>query len=163
MAPTLGGAFTAGGQARQIAERECTGKKPAMDRKLHAEVVRKCATELVVPIEEGLYREEWLWFPDMPAEELETWWSALENVETFWNERGRSSWPGTFVRADEDIQLSEVWDAVWNAGIYRARIGFNETPDPAGPDSYLRKSDGTVFLHKGAIRSQEADRTGFDE
>lgn len=155
--------FAAGSRARQLAEHGCGGTKLSMDRKLHAAVVRKCATELVVPIEEGLYREAWLWFPDMSPAELEAWWSALENVESFWTERGRSTWPGTFVRADEDIQLSEVWDAAWNAGPYRARVEFNEPLDSSGPDSYLRKSDGTVFVHKGAFRSQETDRSRSDE
>lgn len=161
--PGAGRKFAAGSQPRQMAEHECRGKKPSMDRKLQAEVIRKCATELVVPIEEGLYCEAWLWFPDMSAEALETWWSALEDVESFWTERGRSTWPGTFVRADEDIRLSEVWDAAWNAGVYRARVEFNEPLDSAGPDSYLRKSDGTVFLHKGAFRSRDGDRSGSDE
>ncbi len=99
----------------------------------------------------------------MLPQELEAWWCALENVETFWNERSRSNWSGTFIRVGEDAELFDLWEAAWNAGAYRARVEFNEQPDSASPDSYLRKADGTVYLHKGAYSSQAANRIAGDE
>ena len=134
-----------------------------MDSKSYNEIVRRCDETFVIPVEEGLYCEGWFWFPDMPPEDLEAWWVALENVETFWSVQGRSRWPGTFVRADEDVRLADRWQALWNDGAYRARVEFNECPDPARPDSYLRKADGTVLLHKGAARSPGAGDPGIDD
>lgn len=134
-----------------------------MNNKLRAELARKCETELVVPVEEGLTCREWLWFPDVSPQELEHWWSELENVETFWNAQGRATWPGSFTCVDEDNQLSELWEHAWNDGAYRARIEFNGQMDSSGPSSYLRKADGTVLLHKGALHLLEADLAGIDE
>lgn len=164
MAPALGRAFTARGQARKIISiGRCIRKAEILNKKTRLEIVHRCGTELIVPIVDGLYCEEWLWLPEMLPEALETWWRALENVETFWNARSLSSWPGTLVHVDEDIQFYEIWEAAWNDGPYRARVEFNEQPDASCPDSFLRKADGTVFLHKGAFPSQVSEPTGSDD
>lgn len=162
MAPALGRDFTAGSETRRVA-RQSAGTNVPMNKKLQAEIIRSCNEKLVVPIEDGLYHEEWLWFPDLPAGELEAWWSGLDNVETFWSERGRANWPGSFVRVDDDLPLSDLWQSIWNTGAYRARIEFNQPLDSAGPGSYLRKSDGTVLLHQGAISGRELDSAATDE
>lgn len=118
-----------------------------------AELARRCDTEFVVALEEGFGNREWLWFPSIPAEELEAWWSTLENVETFWNEQTRKSWPGEFLRMDEDIELSGLWENVWNRGPLQVRVDMNEQFDLAVPDSYLQAADGKRLLHKGAFET----------
>ncbi len=164
MARALGRAFAARSQTGKIAHsRVCIGKATVLTKKMRAEILRRCGVELVVPLVDGLYCEEWLWLPDLLPEELEAWWCALENVETFWNERSRSTWPGTFILVGEDMQFFDLWESAWNAGAYRVRVEFNEQSDSASPDSYLRKADGTVILHKGAFHPQVANRSGGDE
>jgi hypothetical protein len=114
-------------------------------------VRNRCDAEFVVALEEGFDNREWLWFPSIQQEELEAWWTSLENVETFWNEQTRKSWPGEFFRMDETLALSGLWASVWSNGPIRARVVMNELFDLADPETYLQRSDGKLFLHKGAV------------
>jgi hypothetical protein len=112
-----------------------------------SKLTRRCGKEFVVALEEGFGNREWLWFPPFPQGELEIWWSALEDVATFWHERTRKSWPGEFIRMDEDPELSDLWVKLWASGPVRVRVDMNET--------YLQRSDGSLVLHKGAFGSGE--------
>lgn len=119
-------------------------------------LIGRCDSELVIALEEGFYSQEWLWFPGILQADVEAWWSALENVETFWNEGTRAAWPGEFVPVDENIESSGLWERVWNSAPLRARIDLNEQFDLAKPDTYLRRSNGTVLLHKGAFQGEDS-------
>ncbi|TRZ90530.1 MAG: hypothetical protein D4R84_16090 [Rhodocyclaceae bacterium] len=121
-----------------------------MDKKGLSELIRRCDSEFVIPLEEDFGNHEWLWFPGIPPAELEAWWGALEDVETFWLEKTRVAWPGEFVRAHEEIELSHLWEILWGKDTHRARIGLNEQFDLTEPDTYLRRPDGKILLHKGA-------------
>ncbi|MCX7167447.1 MAG: hypothetical protein NTV11_14395 [Rhodocyclales bacterium] len=127
-----------------------TGEALIFSENIFSELTRRCDTEFVVALEEGFGNREWLWFPATSQEELEAWWSALENVETFWHLEARKSWPGEFFRMDQSIELSGLWESVWNRGRLRARVDMNEQSDLAAPDTYLQRADGKKLLHKGA-------------
>lgn len=120
-----------------------------------AGLIRRCDREFVLALEEGFGNREWLWFPCIPPAELEAWWSVLEDAETFWRADTRASWPGEFVSVDENPELSQVWESLWNNGTFRARVELNEQFDLAEPDTYLRTSDGKILLHKGAFRLED--------
>jgi hypothetical protein len=125
-----------------------------------AELVRRCDSELVIPLEDTFGNNEWLWFPGIPQAELEAWWSALEDVETFWSGSGRAAWPGEFVRMDGDMQYSQLWGRLWNSGTYRVRIDLNEQSDLARPETYLRTPGGKRLLHKGAFNAATGRDSG---
>ena len=116
-----------------------------------AKLSLRCGKEFVVALEDVFGNREWLWFPPFSQGELESWWSALEDVATFWHERTRKKWPGEFVRMDEDHELSGLWEHIWRSGPLRARVDMNEQLDLANPETYLQRSDGSILLHKGAI------------
>jgi hypothetical protein len=118
---------------------------------LLSELTLRCGNEFVIALEEGFGNREWLWFPSIHQDELETWWGSLENVETFWNEKTRKSWPGEFFRMDENLELSGLWASVWDSGPVRVRVVMNELLDLADPETYLQRSDGQIILHKGAV------------
>jgi hypothetical protein len=111
----------------------------------------RCDAEFVVALEDGFGNREWLWFPPFQQAELETWWGALQDAATFWHERTRKSWPGEFIRMDEDPELSGLWTNLWKNGPVRARVDMNEQLNLAAPETYLQRSDGTFLLHVGAI------------
>ncbi|MCK9389317.1 MAG: hypothetical protein M0Q22_13120 [Sulfuritalea sp.] len=127
-----------------------------MDETILSDLIRRCDSEFVVPLEEGFGNHEWLWFPCISQAELEAWWSALEDVEIFWTKETRANWPGEFFCMDEDIELSRLWENLWNRGTYRVRIDLNEQFDLAKPDTYLRRSDGTNLLHNGAYEAEDS-------
>ena len=131
-----------------------------MDVRNLSDVIRRCDSEFVIPLEEDFGNHEWLWFPGIPPAELEAWWSALENVETFWHEGTRAAWPGEFVSAHDDSELSQLWETLWNNGTHCVHIGLNQQFDLAEPDTYLRRPDGNILLHKGAFAVD--DRCGAD-
>jgi len=130
---------------------ENKGQSIIKDKKRIAELIHRCGKEFVIPLEEDFGNHEWLWFPGIPPAEVEAWWNALEDVETFWREETRQTWPGDFVRVDEDFELSHLWESLWNDGSHRARVELNEQFDLAEPDTYLSRSDGTILLHKSAL------------
>lgn len=108
----------------------------------------------MVALEEGFGNREWLWFPSIPQDELEAWWISLENVETFWNEQTRQHWPGDFILVGDDLGLSELWTSLWENGPVRVRVDTNEVLNMADPETYLRRSDGTLVLHQGAVGAE---------
>lgn len=128
-----------------------------------SKLTQRCNRELAIALEEDFGDREWLWFPGVSREELEAWWSALEDVETFWRGDTRARWPGEFIRMDEDIRFSALWENVWNSGTHRARVALNEQADLARPETYLCRSDGTQILHKGAYAARDStDSTDGD-
>lgn len=122
-----------------------------MDARTLSKFIGRCDSEFVIAVEEDFGNHEWLWFPGIPREELEAWWTALEDVETFWREETRANWPGDFVRMDENIKFSALWERIWNTGNQRARVAMNEQFELSNPDTYLCRSDGSLILHKGAF------------
>lgn len=130
---------------------ENRGEIGAMEKKSIAELIRRCGQEFVLPLEEGFGNREWLWFPCIPPAELEVWWSALEDAETFWRKETRENWPGELVRVDENLELSQLWERLWNHGTCRARVELNQQFDPTEPDTYLRTADGRILMHRGAF------------
>lgn len=131
-----------------------------MNARTLSKLAQRCRNEFAIALEEDFGNREWLWFPCISHEELEAWWSALEDVETFWREETRANWPGEFVRMDEDLRLSALWESIWNDATHRARVALNEQLDLATPETYLCRSDGTLFLHKGAFASGDCVDSG---
>lgn len=126
------------------------------EKKLIADLIHRCDLEFVLPLEEDFGNHEWLWFPCISPVELEAWWAALEDVETFWREDTREKWPGELVRVDENLELSRLWEGLWNNGAHRVRVGLNQQFDLTEPDTYLRMPDGKIVLHKGAFELEDA-------
>lgn len=121
------------------------------------EIIRRATRELVVAIEEEWGYRYFIWFPGMPGAELEAWWLAMEDVETFWKTepgtktRLRHGWPGEFIDAEEPDSLYELWGELWKSAPYVSHIDMNWQVDMESPDTYLkRRADGRVFVHKGA-------------
>lgn len=125
-----------------------------------AELVRRCDSEFVIPLEDAFGNHEWLWFPDISQTGLEAWWSALEDVETFWHGGTRAAWPGEFVRMDGDMEASQLWERLWKDGAYRVRIDLNEQSDLSSPETYLCTPCGKNLLHKGAFKAAAGRGTG---
>jgi hypothetical protein len=120
---------------------------------LLVQLTRRCGDEFVIALEDAFGNHEWLWFPGIPQGEIEAWWTALEDVETFWHQKGRASWPGEFVRMDGDIEHSRLWERLWNGDAYRICIDLNEQSDLGRPETYLRTPSGKRLLHKGAFKA----------
>lgn len=121
------------------------------------EIRVKALKELVVVIEEEWGFRYYLWFPGISAKELEAWWLAMEDVETFWKTeagtkvRLRHGWPGKFIDAEEPDNLYELWSELWETAPYVSHIDMNWQVDMASPDTFLKRQlDGKVFVHKGA-------------
>lgn len=121
------------------------------------EIRERAETELVVAIEEEWGYRSFIWFPGLSGAELEAWWLAMEDVETFWKTesgtkiRLRHGWPGDFIDAIEPDNLCGLWRELWKTAPYVSHIDINWQADMDSPDSYLkRRSDGIVFVHKGA-------------
>lgn len=131
-----------------------------MNARALSKLTQRCRSEFAVALEEDFGNREWLWFPGIAQEELEAWWGALDDVETFWREDTRANWPGEFVRMDEDIRSSALWESLWKAATHRARVALNEQLDLATPETYLCRSDGILFLHKGAFASGDSVDAG---
>jgi hypothetical protein len=125
------------------------------EKKLIADLFHRCEQEFVLPLEEDFGNHEWLWFPCISPAELEAWWTALEDVETFWREDTREKWPGELVRVDENLELSRLWEGLWNSGAHRVRVDLNQQFDLTEPDTYLRMSNGKIVLHKGAFELED--------
>lgn len=127
------------------------------------EIKAKALNELVVAIEEEWGFHYYIWFPGMSENELEAWWQAMEDVETFWKTetgtkvRLRHGWPGEFIDAEEPDRLYELWSELWRTAPYVSHIDMNWQVDMANPDTFLkRQADGKVFVHKGAT-GRESD------
>lgn len=126
-----------------------------MDRRRISELIHRCDKEFAIPLEEDFGNREWLWFPGIPAMELEAWWGALEDVEIFWRMETRANWLGEFIRVDENLELSRLWESLWSSGTHRARVELNGQFALAEPDTYLCGSDGTMLLHKGVFEFED--------
>ncbi len=126
------------------------------------EIRKRAETELVVAIEEEWGYRSFIWFPGLSGAELEAWWLAMEDVETFWKTesgtkiRLRHGWPGDFIDAEEPDNLYDLWSELWKTAPYVSHIDMNWQIDMESPDSYLkRRSDGIVFVHKGATGNEK--------
>lgn len=123
---------------------------------------QRTATELCVAIEEEWGYKQYIWFPKLSSDELEAWWLDLEDVETFWQrdmdtgQRAHVGWPGLLIDAEEPDELYVLWSGLWDTAPYVAHIDMNAQLDLARPDTFLRRrSDGKVFVHKGATGENE--------
>lgn len=121
------------------------------------EIKTRAKRELVVAILEEWGYRSFIWFPGMAGAELEAWWLAMEDAETFWKTepgtkvRLRKGWPGEFIDAEEPDDLYELWSELWDTAPYVSHIDMNSHLDLNNPDTYLkRRSDGQLFVHKGA-------------
>ena len=126
------------------------------------QIKHRTENELVVVIDEEWGYRAFLWFPGMKGTELEAWWTQLEDVDTFWRTepgtrlRLRRGWPGEFIDAEESTEISELWSALLKVSPYWSHIDMNYQTDVKNPDTFLKRRDGTVFLHRGAfIRDPE--------
>ncbi|MDZ4251261.1 MAG: hypothetical protein U1A72_01640 [Sulfuritalea sp.] len=112
--------------------------------------------ELTVAVDEDYGFREWIWFPGISPTELEAWWQALEDIDTFWkalDKKGdgvRPGWPGVLVRADGSAVLSDLFSELWVSAPYRAEIDMNEVSNLKKPETHLRRLDGKLIAHKGA-------------
>ena len=121
------------------------------------ELKNRCKTELVIAIDEEYGYRSWLWFPGLPAQQVEAWWQELMDIDSFWGRQAdgplgelQKGWPGEFFRADESDRFYDLFDEVWKTGQYRSCIDSNEVGSTSDPDSFLERADKTVFIHKGA-------------
>lgn len=132
-------------------------------KNLDVDEIRQRATrELVVVIEEEWGFRSFIWFPGVSGAELEAWWLAMEDVETFWktesgtNTRLRRGWPGEFIDAGETNCLYELWSELVKMAPYISHIDMNWQMDMDNPDTFLkRQADGKMFVHIGATGSED--------
>ena len=121
------------------------------------EIRARAKSELVVAILEEWGYRMFIWLPGMTDVELENWWLALDDVESFWKTepgtkvRLREGWPGEFIDAEEPDNLYKLWCELWDTAPYASHIDMNSQRDLSDPDTYLkRRTDGRLFVHKGA-------------
>lgn len=121
-------------------------------------LAERCKCELFVVIDEDYGYKSWLWFPCMSATELEHWWQQQPNIESFWGRQadgtmGESQigWPGEFFQMDEADDLGELHSRLWKSAHYKSHIDLNHVGSRERPDTFLKRSDGALFLHRGAI------------
>ncbi len=125
------------------------------------EILERARTELVVAIEEEYGFKYWIWFPGLSGVELESWWQAMDDVETFWRakpgtkERERIGWPGEFIDAEVPENLYDLWAEFWKTAPYVSHIDMNLQDDIERPDTYLKRRDGAVFIHRGATTRED--------
>lgn len=126
------------------------------------EIRQRAKREVVVAIEEEWGFRYFIWIPGMSGAELESWWLAMEDVETFWKTepgtkiRLRHGWPGEFIDAGETDCLYELWSELVKTAPYISHIDMNWQMDMDNPDTFLkRQADGKMFVHIGATGSED--------
>ena len=120
------------------------------------EIKRRAESELVVVIDQEMGYKIFLWFPAMTGAELEAWWTSLEDVEAFWRvdpETGlhrNDGWPGDIIEAHITRELNDLWQDLEKVAPYYASIFWNFQVDEKSPDTYLKRRDGAIFLHRAS-------------
>ena len=133
----------------------------AESRMTAKQIKQRAKSELVVAIIEEWGYRAFIWFPGMTGAELEAWWVALQDVETFWRtergtrERRRRGWPGDFIDAERTRALYDLWPDLLKAAPYWSHIDMNYQFSLTDSYTYLERLDGTMFLHHGASCNAE--------
>jgi len=104
------------------------------------EIEARYKEELLVLLDEEYGYRKWFWFPSMPAEELEGWWTDLETVDPYF--MTPEPLPGDLYQAEDEDEFDLYKNLEAGHGYYTAHTHCDD-------DSVLIRPDRTKVFHKG--------------